>query len=148
MFTEIAAGLTETTLTDNVVGQEDIACYQVSVSYSPENGGQDLVFRSNIVCVVPRTEVFIPNAFSPNAVQSENLTFRPRFSNLPPADGYSLNIYDRWGGLLFATEDPSAGWAGDSQGQFLPAGTYLYQLRFRNSFGETVDRAGTINLLR
>jgi len=148
MFTEIAAGLTETTLTDNVVGEEDIACYQVSASYRPEDGGPDLVFRSNIVCVLPRTEVFIPNAFSPNAVQSDNLTFRPRFSNLPPADGYSLSIYDRWGGLLFTTEDPSAGWAGDSQGQFLPAGTYLYQLSFRNSFGETVDRAGTVNLLR
>ena len=135
---------------DDVSPADGIACYQVSVRFVPDGTGpmQSAIFRSNIVCVLPRTEVFIPNVFSPNALQAENLTFRPRFSNLPEANGYSFRVYDRWGGLLFETGDPSVGWAGDSQGQVLPAGTYLYQLRFQNSFGESVDRAGTINLLR
>lgn len=150
MFTQIATGLTDNMLEDNVAGENGIACYQVSVRYVPDGTGptQSAIFRSDIVCVLPRTEVFIPNAFSPNAIQTENLTFRPRFSNLPEAMGYSLRVYDRWGGLLFETADPSVGWAGDSQGDFLPAGTYLYQLRFINSFGDSVERAGTINLLR
>ncbi len=150
MFIPIAQDITDLNLVDDVTATDDIACYQVSVRYVPDGTGpvQSAVFRSNIVCVLPRTEVFVPNAFSPRASQAENLTFRPRFSRLPDAAGYSLQIYDRWGGLLFETRDPSAGWAGDSNGQALPVGTYLYQLRFTNSFGETIDRAGTVNLLR
>lgn len=147
MYEQIAVDINELSLADDTSGEDGIPCYQVSVRFIPEGGGTAL-FRSNISCVLPRTEVFVPNAFSPQATQADNLTFRPRFSRLPPAEGYLLRVYDRWGGLLFETTDPAAGWAGDSNGQDLPAGTFLFQLSFTTLEGNTEQRAGTINLLR
>jgi hypothetical protein len=150
MYVEVAMNLTATSFTDDVSGQDDIACYIVSVRFSPAGAGpgESSIFRSNIVCVLPKTEVYVPNAFSPVANENGNLTFRPRFSIPPIADGYSLRVFDRWGGLLFETGDPATGWAGDSQGQFLPGGAYVYQLEFLTPAGELVRKAGTINLLR
>lgn len=146
----IAMDTDEVALTDNAGSDRGVACYQVSVRFLPADGpaGESATFRSNIVCVLPRAEVFVPNAFSPRANDSGNLTFRPRFSSPPPTEGYSLRVYDRWGGLLFESADPATGWDGVSKGQALPAATYLYQLSFRTPDGETERAAGTVNLLR
>lgn len=150
MFEQIAVDINDLSLADDTGSETRIACYQVSVRYLPEGAGpmESAIFRSNIVCVLPRTAVFVPNAFSPLASQADNLTFRPRFSALPPADGYSLRVYDRWGGLLFETSDPSAGWAGDRNGEPLPSGTFLYDLVFQAQDGQTQRKAGTVNLIR
>ena len=150
MFEQIAVDTDDVSLTDNTGGTDGIACYQVSVRFFPEGQGPtaSAIFRSNIVCILPRTEVFVPNAFSPTANQAENVVFRPRFSSPPPAEGYSLRVYDRWGGLLFETADPAAGWPGDAGGQSLPAGTFLYQLAYRTPQGDEVTKAGTVNLIR
>lgn len=150
MFELIAMDIDEVALTDNTGNNQGIACYQVSVRFLPADGtpGESATFRSNVVCVLPRAKVFVPNVFSPNANEADNTIFLPRFSSLPPAEGYSLRVFDRWGGLLFETSDPSVGWAGDSNGQILSSGTFMYQLSFLAPDGETQRKAGTVNLLR
>lgn len=149
MFSQIADGLVDTVLVDDMATGEGTACYQISTRFVPAMAGAPTaIFRSNIVCVVPQIEVFLPNAFSPAGEQPDNLTFRPRFSPGAVPEMYSLQLYDRWGGLIFLTNLPEEGWAGDCQGTPMPAGVYLYQLQYRNTRGNLIERAGTVNLLR
>lgn len=151
MYSEIAANLTDLSFTDNPPDPDGIACYFIEANFQPAGPGapaQTFVFASQIVCVQSPTEVYLPNAFSPNALEATNQVFRPFFSSLPPAAGYQLLIFDRWGGLLFSTTDPAAGWAGDSKGQLLPSGAYLYQLTYQTNTGLPRQRSGVVNLLR
>ncbi len=150
MFSPVAMDLTATTFSDDVNGIDGVACYRIVARFQPDplTSSQSFLFRSNISCVLPLTEVFIPNVFSPVAQQAENQVFRPLFSNLPQAEGYTLRVFDRWGGVLFETGDPAAGWTGEARGQRLPSGAYLYQLEYISSDGFRRQRAGVVNLLR
>jgi len=148
-YVSIATGLTDLSFNDDVSTLNGgIACYRVEANFQPTGGLDVFAFSSRIVCVESPTEVYLPTAFSPASREATNQVFRPYFSSLPPAEGYQLLVFDRWGGLLFETSDPATGWAGDSKGQVLSSGTYLYRLQFQANDGQLQQRTGTVNLLR
>ncbi len=64
----------------------------------------------------------IPNAFTPHSTPANNI-FRVRHENLTK---FRLRIYNRWGILVFETEDPEQGWNGYFQGS--PAQADAYQV--------------------
>ncbi|MBK8643274.1 MAG: gliding motility-associated C-terminal domain-containing protein [Saprospiraceae bacterium] len=67
-------------------------------------------------------EYFFPNIFSPNGDGINDL-FVPKTVYL---NNYKLQIFSRWGELLFSTEDPSIGWDGTANGQPMLPGVYIY----------------------
>jgi gliding motility-associated-like protein len=86
----------------------------------------------------------IPNAFTPNGDGHNDLF------TIPPVAGFSLTsmvIYDRWGSIVFSTQNVSAGWDGTCKGAMMPSGTYVYVIRgaYNNM---PVFRKGTIMLIR
>ena len=67
----------------------------------------------------------LPNVFTPNG-DGYNDLFRPfPYSNVQKIDMY---IYNRWGRLVFKTEDPEINWNGCEyrSGEKLPNGNYYY----------------------
>lgn len=93
-----------------------------------------------------------PNAFRPSSSVSENTTFKV-IGQTSALANYRLQIYNRWGQLIFETEDPSEGWDGTQNGDPAPYGTYVWVSVFE-SFesgrqGSLVeDTRGTVVLLR
>jgi gliding motility-associated-like protein len=75
---------------------------------------------------------FIPNAFTPDDDGINDIYFIP----VTNYNTYSLRIYDRFGRLLFQSEDPYSGWNGKYNGQECPIGVYTYKL---NINGYTVE---------
>ncbi len=71
--------------------------------------------------VVTVGELLIPNIFTPNH-DGQNDTFRLLGV---PADVARLEIYSRWGNLVYAADRYAHDWDGGA----LPAGTYYYLLR-------------------
>ncbi len=70
-------------------------------------------------------EFFAPNAFSPNGdgVNDEFQAF------LPPniiIESFEMSVLDRWGNLIFTTDDATRGWDGRFQQKELPTGVYVY----------------------
>jgi gliding motility-associated-like protein len=61
---------------------------------------------------------------------------------------YRMSVYDRYGGLLFETEDPDQGWNGRKGSRDLPMGTYAYIIRATQSNGRQLEEKGTITLIR
>lgn len=94
-------------------------------------------------------DVYLPTAFSPND-DGINDTFRPAFAS--PADllRYHLQIFDRWGNLLFENDNPTTGWDGNFRGR-AAADVYVFVLEY-DMTGENGVRSfiktGNVTLLR
>ncbi|QEC68475.1 gliding motility-associated C-terminal domain-containing protein [Panacibacter ginsenosidivorans] len=87
----------------------------------------------------------IPNAFTPNG-DGNNDKFR-----VLPLDNYKLVqliIYNRWGKLLFRTNDKYNGWDGTFNGMVQPPGTYVYHLELVSDQNKRLVKQGTVLLLR
>lgn len=89
--------------------------------------------------------VYIPNAFTPDG-DGDNDSWKPVITCATEA--YRLEIYNRWGDLLFRTADPEASWSPDMT---TPNGTYLARLIMTYAYKDQllpVERAVHITLLR
>jgi gliding motility-associated-like protein len=74
-------------------------------------------------------ESFIPNAFSPN-FDGFNDRFGPFIDTNFPISNYSFQVFDRWGSLVFQTNQPDEAWDGRIGGNAMPTGVYVWQLQF------------------
>ena len=94
--------------------------------------------------------VYLPTAFSPNG-DGVNDTFRPYLGTRVRAQNMFLAIYDRWGGLVYETDDPAAaltGWDGTVGGRAGEIGVYTYVLEAGFVNGYALSRKGAVTLLR
>lgn len=96
--------------------------------------------RCNIAEVFVESEVFIPNAFTPNG---RNPVWLPITHFVEKTD-YRVQVYSRWGNKVFETNDDKTGWDGSNSED----GIYVYLVTYQNSRGEYVERKGTITLLK
>ena len=89
--------------------------------------------------------VFMPTAFTPNG---DNVNDAYGISN-PNAieDLISLEIFDRWGGRVFMTDNPFERWDGNFKGQPVFPGVMLYRVRFRCD-GEEDTIVGSFSIIR
>lgn len=101
--------------------------FVVRLFVSTINGCVDSTFQ--VYEIERSTLVFIPNAFTPDGDQHNN-TFIPAFSSTKGISEYSLQIFDRWGKLIFESKDPNVGWDGNNFTQKKLNGTYNYKLQF------------------
>ena len=106
------------------------------------------IFRSTSSVAVAEfaPRVFIPSSFNPKSDVAANRVWKPAQAYVSPGS-YSLEIFDRWGQLVFETKNENKAWDGRMNGEFAPSGVYTYQLRYRSIEGEVVERRGTLNLL-
>lgn len=96
-------------------------CYAVSALDSVGNESR----RSQVICVDNCPEYLLPNAFTPNDDDSNDL-FTP-FPGWRFVDQVLFQVFNRWGNVVFETSDPALNWNGqDSSGKPLSEGTYFY----------------------
>lgn len=87
--------------------------------------------------------IYIPNIFSPNELANE----RYSIGTTCPFDVYDMKIFDRWGQLIFQSDDPSKSWDGRKNNKELTQGVYVFVLEY-DSFGNQVVETGQITLIR
>ncbi|MFM7661220.1 MAG: gliding motility-associated C-terminal domain-containing protein, partial [Bacteroidota bacterium] len=88
-------------------------------------------------------EFQISNILTPNE-DGQNDTWR--VSDLSKIAGCDVEIYNRWGELVFQTNDYDNQWAGTRQNEQLPDGVYFYSIKCSNT--DEKPYTGEINLLR
>lgn len=91
-------------------------------------------------------KIFFPNSFSPNN-DGFNDVFYPGFTGVDGED-YELMVFNRWGELLFISNDTKIGWDGKYKGEIVEQGVYLYILKLRTSRKTKMSYSGTFTLLR
>ena len=85
----------------------------------------------------------IPNTFTPGGVDGLNDTWG--MPELRFYEGTRISVYDRWGDLLFYTENPDLRWDGTHEGKEMAVGVYFWIIQVRET-GE--KRRGVLNLIR
>ena len=87
--------------------------------------------------------LYLPNAFTPggNALNPE---FRPVFSDPDEVEYFRMTIYNRWGNLLFYTENLERGWDGDH----CPEGVYVALVCYKPRGGKERTIRGSVTLVR
>ncbi len=97
----------------------------------------------------------VPNAFTPNpggpsGGTAGNNTFNDVFLPIVKgAEEFNMQIFDRWGNLIFESNNSNVGWDGyDKHGKLLPAGVYVYKLTLRLSDGQRSTQLGDITMIR
>ncbi len=113
------------------------------VLHTTSNCGEH-TFRFTIQEKQCKESVYIPTAFTPNS-DGINDVFRPLGLNFTPI---SLNIYDRWGALIFQGTESNIAWHGMYKGQKVPTGVYTYKFKYRTAEGKIKLETGTITVLK
>lgn len=89
--------------------------------------------------------IYFPNAFSPNT-DGKNDVYKPYVLGI--VDFYQLQIFNRWGQLVFATEDYTQGWNGTIKNQQQQAGAYVWRSRYKFAGEPEKQETGTLLLIR
>jgi gliding motility-associated-like protein len=93
---------------------------------------------------------YIPNSFTPDGDQN-NQVFLPIFYSGYDPSNFEMQIYNRWGEVVFETQNVLFGWDGSIGEEGLDAleGTYTYRIVFKNpDLDERIVVTGTVNLIR
>jgi gliding motility-associated-like protein len=97
----------------------------------------------------------IPNAFTPNVNGPNSGHEDMNFTNdvfLPIMEGveeFTMQVFDRWGTLVFESRDKTIGWNGyDRNGRLMPAGVYVFKLVMRLGDGQRTTKVGDVTLIR
>lgn len=106
---------------------------------------------SNIFCTDNCPNYTLPNAFTPNGDESNELFIPFPYCFI---ESIELKVFNRWGELVFTSTDPNINWDGNNlNGKPLPPGTYYYTCQaFEQRVTGTVPAAellrGYIDLIR
>ena len=90
------------------------------------------------------TELFVPNAFSPNE-DGENDFFQAYGIEVVQ---FNLKIFDRWGAFLFESNHLEQGWDGKYKGQLKENGVYVYFIQAAFLDGTSIQKKGDFTLMR
>ena len=100
---------------------------------------------SNILCLDYDPVILVPNAFSPGNGDQLNETFEVAGGRIK---SFQIQIYNRWGEVLFETDDIRNSWDGKKEGREVPQGLYIFHIRYTNFLDEATKLEGVISVLR
>jgi gliding motility-associated-like protein len=104
---------------------------------------QDSVTVRVVDFICGRPTVYVPNAFTPNLDQANDwLYVRGNFIT-----ELNFKVFDRWGELVFETQDQSIGWNGYYKGKKVDPAVFVYYLRTVCEGGEIYFEEGNITVL-
>lgn len=94
-------------------------------------------------------QVYVPNSFTPNGDQINE--FFEVYHDCPIVE-FEFRIFNRWGELIFQTNDPDFSWNGEIRsGEMVQDGTYLWKMRYANEYTHEIrfkEMNGHVNVLR
>ncbi|MEO8591148.1 MAG: PKD domain-containing protein [Flavobacteriales bacterium] len=122
----------------------DVDCYPVRLVVYNDLGCTDST--ESTVCVEDPFALYAPNAFTPNGDGYNDVW--GVFTSVGAPKNFELNIFDRWGQVLYSTDQKGAPWDGTAGGRDVPPGVYAWLLRIRSTEGSNEDRRGHVTLIR
>ncbi|MCB0715703.1 MAG: gliding motility-associated C-terminal domain-containing protein [Chitinophagaceae bacterium] len=102
-------------------------------------------FDDILIKVYKGPDIYVPSAFSPNNDGKNDLL---RAIPVGIKDFMYLKIFNRWGTLIFITQDASRGWDGKIKGVEQSTGTYIWIAEGIDYRGNKISRQGTTTIIR
>ncbi len=121
-------------------------------------GDVPVVLEATLTCGVVRVErmitvqdcsdscsVWVPSSFTPNG-DTFNDAWTWRGECVP--EDYAAAVFDRWGEIMFSSNDPAEAWDGSYGGGQAPPGVYVYRVDYRLPYQKGKVAVGSITLVR
>ncbi|TND00218.1 MAG: PKD domain-containing protein, partial [Bacteroidetes bacterium] len=134
------------TLTSPCFAYSDTGCFDIVLTVTTVNGCVDTVVHP--ICITPDYTMFIPNTFTPDG-NGVNDVFIPKTSGIDLST-FEMWIFDRWGNMIYYTEDLTKGWDGKVQGHdnIAQIDTYVYKIRCKDYLDIKHQYIGHVNLIK
>lgn len=100
---------------------------------------------SILVKVYKGVTFYIPNAFTPNG-DGINDIFKAIAPGIKQTNYF--RIYNRWGNLMFQSNNANSGWDGKYLGVLQPSAVYVWIIKGIDITGKIIDLKGTVTLIR
>ena len=138
---------TTSTLTNPTVSYpEEPGSYNVQLVAYNAAGCTDSITK--ILTVRDELVFFVPNSFTPNGDEFNN-AFVPIFTSGFDPFEFNLTIINRWGELIFESNDATVGWDGTYDGKIVPDGMYVWKIRMKNNENDKkYTYTGHVNVLK
>lgn len=140
-------GVSDPTALEPSISPIETTIYKLEINYldcvSTDSIRINVIDPNDVNCA----NLYCPNAFTPNGNGPiKNETFGISNPEVV-SELLSFEIFDRWGGRVFATSDQFQKWDGTFKGQSLNSGAFLYKIRYKCGT-EELTKTGTVTLLR
>ena len=113
--------------------------YSVTLITNPGNNCADTL-KQEIPVDIYDGNLFVANAFSPNG---DGLNDEFIIHSLNDCEYFNMQIFNRWGQLVFQSEGHELKWNGKYKSSLAPAGVYVYVLKTHRT-----EKTGQVSLLR
>ncbi|MFY9309867.1 MAG: choice-of-anchor L domain-containing protein [Bacteroidia bacterium] len=127
-----------------------VGTFQVQLIAIAQNGCQDTAYALLNV----DADVIFPNVFTPNldgssggAYNANDLTNDVFFPYTTGVTEYTIEIYNRWGELIFQSDDILKGWDGYYKGFLCQQDVYIYKAYIKLNNGKEFNKNGSLTLL-
>lgn len=139
-------GLSNTSSSEVSASPDTSTTYSVRI-YDEDFPNCEITQKTTITVEELRCEepwLFIPNSFSPDGNgKNDILYFRGRY-----IDQLDLKIFNRWGELVFKTQDVNQGWDGSHKGKPAQADVYVFYIIATCIDGQEFEKKGDVTLIR
>jgi gliding motility-associated-like protein len=116
--------------------------YSIILTAANDFGCQDSTLKK--LTVYSDFRFYIPNSFTPNS-DDRNEKFFGKGAGIMT---YNMQVYDRWGKLVFESNDPEYQWDGTTGGKVSPQGMYVYRFNVRDMNSNWHQYTGEVYLIR
>jgi gliding motility-associated-like protein len=124
----------------------ETSAYLVILNAYSSNGCADTAMLW--INIYPDLIFYVPNAFTPDDDQY-NQVFKPVFSSGFSAKNYNFSIYNRWGELIFETDQINQGWDGTYHNMRCQDDVYTWKIRLMSAVtGSRKEYVGHVTLLK
>jgi gliding motility-associated-like protein len=145
------SALSEPSHTYNNIGVYDVELWGWNI-----HGCHDSLLVPKAVTVLKDCSLIFPNAFTPTDIETggkylpdvpetTNNIFHPIFRNI---ETYHLEIFNRWGELIFASDAIDIGWDGYYKGTLSKQDVYVWKVEATCYGGKKIKKIGNVTLLR
>lgn len=129
----------------NVVAPSSKVGYYVEVvGYFHDSMPEADTARSNTNFLIKLSQVFVPSGFNPQGGVTS--VFKPIYTGIK-SQNYSFKILNRWGMMIFESDQPLLGWNGKHEGEYVPPGAYVYVLDYETIYGKLKRQSGLFFVL-
>ncbi|MBS1638374.1 MAG: PKD domain-containing protein [Bacteroidetes bacterium] len=98
------------------------------------------------VYIYPEFRFWVPNCFTPGNHDGLNDGFKPIVMGV---EDYNFMVFNRWGEMIFKTNDTEAAWPGTYKGKDSPIDVYVWKCTFKNVVSKLEEEhVGHVTLLR
>ena len=121
---------------------DDPGIYYITLIAIDDKGCRDTIVKP--INIEEEWYIYVPNTFTPDGDRSNN-DFRISTVGIKELE---IQIYNRWGELIFEAFDPRFIWDGSYNGNIVNDGTYTYKINFVTNSGRDKRLLGHVNVLK